>query len=353
MAAPERSGGDVMTAPTTFAAAAALLRVARTPKEVFGADPRGAAAIYRALAKLVHPDRVGPDQAAAAHAAFAALGTLWAARGGQVISAGGRDYRVGERVGGDELADYLDGEVDGKPVLLKVTRRPADNDLTRREVRALELLDEEVEPRHRAYLPRLRAAFTHRDRDTGADRVVTVFAPVDGFVSLAAVRAAHPGGLDARDVAWMWRRLLVAIGVAHRAGVVHGAVLPDRVLIEPAQHGLMLVGWGYAAVPPEHRVPALVERYRDWYPPEVPAKQQATAATDIYLATRCVVELMGHRAPEPLRRFARGCLLRPPAARPQDAWQLLAELDERLEQIYGPRRFRPFALPATVPAWPR
>lgn len=339
-----------MTTPTDFAAAAALLRAARTPKEVFGADPRGAAAVYRALAKLVHPDRVRPDQAAAANAAFAALSALWSARSGVTIATARATYRVGARVGRDELADYLDADADRTKVLLKVARRPSDNDLLAREVEALRRAAAAAGPGHRAYLPRVRDAFTHRDRDTGADRAVTVFDRLDGFVTLAAVRDAFPGGLDGRDAAWMWRRLLVAIGVAHRAGVVHGAVLPAHVLIEPDQHGLVLVGWAYAAVGPDDRIPALVARYRDWYPPEVP---RATPATDIYLATRCVVDLMGDRAPQPLRRFARGCLLRPPAARPQDAWQLLAELDERLEQIYGPRRFRPFALPATVPAWPR
>ena len=66
-----------------------------------------------------------------------------------------------------------------------------------------------------------------------------------------------------------------------------------------------------------------------------------------------MLALMRDRAPGPLRGFARGCLLVAPKARPDDAWDLLAELDDVLGRIYGPRRFRPFALPATVPAWPR
>ncbi len=343
-----------MTAPTDFASAARLLRAARTPEQVFGADPQAATAIYRALAKLVHPDRVGADEAADAHAAFATLSALWSARPGhRTVTAPSGTYRVGERLAADDVADYLAATTGTTPVLLKVVRRPADNDLLHGEAAALRRVAANVRPEHRAYLPRLRDAFTHRDRDSGADRAVAVYDRLDGFVSLAAVRDAVPHGLDARDVAWMWRRLLVAIGVAHRAGVVHGAVLPEHVLIEPREHGLVLVGWTYAATGKAGRVPAMVGRYRDWYPPEVPARAPATAATDIYLATRCVLALMGDRAPQALRQFARGCLLRPPAARPQDAWRLLTELDGRLEQIFGPRRFRPFALPATVPAWPR
>ena len=60
--------------------------------------------------------------------------------------------------------------------------------------------------------------------------------------SLAQVHAAYPRGLDPRDAAWMWRRLLVALGTVHAAGVVHGAVLPDHVLIHPDLHDT-LIGW--------------------------------------------------------------------------------------------------------------
>jgi serine/threonine protein kinase len=213
-------------------------------------------------------------------------------------------------------------------------------------------------------VPPIRETFVHRDATTGIDRAVNVFEPVSGFVSLASVREAFPAGIDARDAAWMWRRLLVALGIAHRAEVVHGAVVSDNVLIQPEEHGLMLVNWCYAALGPDDLVPALIGRYRDWYAPEIPARGQPTPGSDIYLATRCLSELLVDGAPAAIGRFVLGCLRPSPAARPQDAWHLLAEFDELLERVYGPRSFstlaretthncRPFALPATVPAWPR
>ena len=48
--------------------------------------------------------------------------------------------------------------------------------------------------------------------------------------------------------------------------------------------------------------------------------------------------------PAPLRRFADGCCYAAPRMRPQDAWRLLAEFDELLENLYGPRTFRPFTI---------
>lgn len=87
-------------------------------------------------------------------------------------------------------------------------------------------------------------------------------------------------------------------------------------------------------------------RYRSWYPPEVLAGRPAGPDLDIWLATRCMTELLGPRLPDPLAAFARGCRLASPRRRPDDAWALLAELDDLLGRLYGPRRFRPFAMPA-------
>ncbi|MFD0822454.1 serine/threonine protein kinase, partial [Micromonospora zhanjiangensis] len=141
-----------------------------------------------------------------------------------------------------------------------------------------------------------------------------------------------------------WRRLLVALGLAHRAGVVHGAVLPDHVLIEPDDHGLVLVDWCYAAVHPDGTVPALVPAYAHWYPPEVPQRRPVGPGTDLAMAARCMTALMADRAPRALWAFATGCSAARLAARPDDAWRLLGELDDLLERLYGPRTFRPFHL---------
>jgi serine/threonine protein kinase len=334
----------------TFDAAVRLLERASTPEDVFGSS--SPERVYRELAKLVHPDRVAPDRAAVAAEAFARLSTLWSARTGPAtITSRTASYRVGQRLAVDELAEYRSAESDGHDVVLKVARLPVDNDLLRGEARCLRALDS-VDPQWTPYVPELRDSFTYRDQATGADHVVNVLDHPQGMVSLAAVQAACPSGLDPRDAAWVWRRLLVSLGVAHLTGLVHGAVVPDNVLIQAEQHGLVLTNWCFA-VPDGEPVPAVVTRYRDWYAPEILTRCAATPGSDIYLATRCMLALMRDPVPGPLRAFARGCLLAAPKARPSDAWDLLAELDDVLGHIYGPRRFRPLALPATVPAWPR
>lgn len=90
----------------------------------------------------------------------------------------------------------------------------------------------------------------------------------------------------------------------------------------------------------------MVKRYLHWYPPEVLAGDPAGPDLDTWLATRCMTELVGPRMPTRMAAFARGCLPASPSRRPVDAWLLLAEFDELLGRLYGPRTFRPFAMPA-------
>jgi hypothetical protein len=293
---------------------------------------------YRKLVKIVHPDVAPAGRASAATAAFAKLSVLWDGRG--LVTKRG-SYRVGGLVAAGDLADLY--AVDGTAALLKVPRLAADNDLMAAEAAALGRLGRDGEAKHRAYAPRLIESFTHED-GARVRRTANIIERQAGFIPLSDVEAAFPSGIDPRDAAWMWRRLLVALGWAHRAGIVHGAVLPEHVLIHPAAHGLVLVDWCYSVASGE-RITALVARRREHYPPEVTGRAPASAATDIFMATGTMRRLIKD-PPKPMRRFADGCVFDAPRMRPQDAWQLLAEFDELLDNLYGPRRFREFALPA-------
>jgi len=311
--------------PITAADAIALIEAAAAPGDLFGS---GAVRCYRRLARLTHPDAMPGDARAAS--AFAKLAALWKQHQGA----------YGPLVARGDLANLY--QTHGG--LLKLARDPADNDLMDREAAALTRIPRQATA-FRAYFPRLIKSQRVQDPRTGSERRGNVIGALDGFVSLADVRAAFGAGVDPRDGAWMWRRLLVAIGAAHRAGVIHGAVLPEHVLIHPVSHGLILIDWCYSGQPGQ-QLPAVVARYCEWYPPETFARRPAGADLDIWLATSCITELMGNRMPAPLAAFSRGCKLASPARRPQDAWQLLAELDDLLGRLYGPRKFRPFVIPA-------
>ncbi|HJE58477.1 MAG TPA: molecular chaperone DnaJ [Nocardiopsis listeri] len=341
------------------------------PTDLFGPLPRDgrippdATAAYRRLARLLHPDTAPARRRDDAAGGFTRLVHSWrryrdAVHGGPgpddlVLTTAERTYHVdrGDPLAEGDIADlravrYRDGE-QWRDAVLKLPRAHRDNDLVRAEADALRRIRERGARRYRAFRPELVGTLRHRDPTTRVERHGNVLRRLSGFHDLAEVRRAHPDGIDPRDAAWMWRRLLVAIGDAHRAGVVHGAVVPEHVLIHPDKHGLVLVDWCYSvrfdtprAAP---HVPALVPHRKDMYPPEVAARRPACPATDVHMATRCVEFVTAGRLPRQLAAFARGSSLPAPERRPSDAFALLDELDRALERVFGPRRFRPFHMP--------
>jgi serine/threonine protein kinase len=199
------------------------------------------------------------------------------------------------------------------------------------------------ETTYRKYLPTLIESFPATDRIA---KRINVFRPESGFRTLEQVHEQLPA-LDGRHLGWIFNRLLTVLGFCHRQGILHGAILPCHVLIQPGNHGLRLVGWGQS-VEARHRVKTIVARYRDWYPREVLTKQPAVSATDLFLAARCLVYLAGgdpatnwlpDAVPPPLQRFIQTCLLPGCQMRPDDAWAVLEDFNKVLRQLYGPPQF--------------
>ncbi|HEX9369405.1 MAG TPA: hypothetical protein VF897_00290 [Roseiflexaceae bacterium] len=352
--------------PTTLPDLLDLLRRAARPADVFGAlagDPHVALRRrYRELAALAHPDR-NPARVAEASEAFRALQAWYAAARRDLaqgayaapprIEATTRRHRYtghAPPLRGD-LCDLFPAGAGGSPVLLKVARQARDNDLLAAEARALRRIGRELAGQPlRAHFPTLIEHFLLRDA-AGALRHTNVLRAEDGYVALAEVLRAYPGGLDAADAAWMFNRLLAALGVAHGLGIVHGAVLPAHVLIRPADHNGMLIDWCYSVADGEP-LKAISPPHAADYPPEVHARQPATPATDIFMAARCMARLLGGdaqdlpaRVPRPIAALLRACLLPSPHRRPGDAWQLFDEFQEILRRLYGPPTFRPFYVP--------
>jgi serine/threonine protein kinase len=359
------------------------LTQATRPEEVFGkiagSESEFEAALkqsYRALVKAVHPDRyLGLDEKLLAEKLFNLLNE-WLEKAEAQIKAGlygqPADVRQAKIALRTKKREYIvetgftpvdlynqyncqyaeDGQT--RQAVLKIARQPDYNDLAQNEARILRSLQtgQEAE-RYAPYLPNLLEAFIY---DDGAEaRQALVMEKYTGWYALLEVQNRYPVGIDPKDMAWIWRRLLVAIGFAHANRIIHGAVLPKNVWIEPEQHGLMLVNWFAAVVEPENSgetIPVIDPTYAAWYPEEVFKQALPVKGLDIVLAARCMVALLGGdpasgylpvSIPAPLRSFFRGCLL-PVKLAPQEAWALTAEFDELIERLWGPRQFHPFKM---------
>jgi serine/threonine protein kinase len=243
-------------------------------------------------------------------------------------------------------ATYANGGGDHQ-VVVKIARDKADNDFVWNEAGILGYIYPPSQPDEKLYklFPRLLDAF-----ETKEGRRANVFARIDGYVSFEEIIRAYPGGIEFRHMVWMYKRLLVALGLAHTKGIVHGAVLPSHVLVHPTEHGAKLLDWSYAlnfaeivkpktkgskkdpdpdptpgthhkarnaweklledadydpdpvytalpkgppADPSRMYVRAMSVAYEPFYAPEILVKRTPTPATDAFMAAKCMVALLG------------------------------------------------------------
>jgi hypothetical protein len=343
---------------------------AATAEDVFGAvDEHGMVQAFRHMSRILHPDRAGAD----ARAADAMKRLLQLrdeavnkfARGtyGQkkvtndvVIRARGVYRNVVTLAPGDLFdvyaADYEDNGQELQAVI-KLLRDPRDEDLATAEWRSVEkalaVKGHGVE-HFKHYLPR-PIETAKIAVGGGRPRRANIFRRLIGKAgrySLAEVLRAYPAGIDVRDMAWMWRRILEVLSFVHeRAHIVHGAVLPDHVLIDPVDHSARLIDWSYS-VPLGQRMKAIPTGRADWYPPEVTTKGRTTGpGVDIYTSAKIALALVGgdiDKLPVKVSALLRACLIPSPSMRHSSVVDVYKRFDEVLTHLYGPPVFRPFTM---------
>jgi serine/threonine protein kinase len=346
----------VLVTENELADLAGQVEAAVAAADILGPEDDGRRQRRRHLLAKLHPDgwRDEPEHSLAKKA-FKKVQELLAAElrgtaGATTVTTRTRGYAIGRLYDRGDIANlyvvtYLrDGNE--KRGLLKLPRSPKDNDLMAAEARALKTLWA-TGRRRTVYLPRLEDSFKHRDRTSGIDRQASVLRQLPGFVSLEWVLKQLPQRLDARDAAWIWRRALAALSLAAEEGIVHGSLTPAHVLIHPAEHGVILCGWGNS-VEVGDTIKVLGDKDPSLYPSEVLAKEPASTATDIYTLSKTMGLLLNDQAPRQFRAFITGCAQPRPKTRPQDPRVVLGDFDELLARLYGARKFRVF--PA-MPDW--
>jgi serine/threonine protein kinase len=243
------------------------------------------------------------------------------------------------------------------PAILKIVRDPRDEDLAENEARVLKHLHEPTRKGLKVFEPYLpKLIESTKIKTSSGPRRVNAFERAQGYVTLADILAAYPKGIDAPDVAWMWRRVLELLVWVHRQGVTHGAITPDHILLNPETHGGMLIDWSYAVTEPKPLV-AISAGYEHFYPPEVLRKAPAGPGVDLFMTARCMAALLAGKAtqkivalpatvPQPIAGILDTCLIPSPVRRHTDAAQLYDDLKAVLHRLYGKPKFRKFTMPA-------
>lgn len=319
--------------------------------------------LYRTLARAAHPDSLGGDEAT-----FRAL-VCWKQQAERklelgtygdrkplfepvALELGKEDLRLTNVLGHGLLTTVYEAELGGKACHVKVARNPSDNDLIEREFQALTAIRQPhpdvraesgfYEPQRR-YLPLPLRHFPLVDAD-GSQRAASVLRVPTGraFTGKELRERFYPQGIPPQHVWWVFRRLLLTLWLAHLKGYAHGAVTPDHLLIYPEQHGLVLLDWTGASRLGEEHVPLVDPAWDGFAPPEVLRKAPASVASDIFMAAKTALFLVGeHPLEVPIRRFFEQCTLADPMRRPQDA----ERAHESFGTLLGKRVFAEWTLP--------
>jgi hypothetical protein len=320
---------------------------AKTASDLFGSkDNKDAPKVYKRGLHVSHPDMypLGSPDAKKAEKAFIKLSELWSAYNGKVEKEGVIKTKKREYVLGEKLYDY-DGfviyqttyDAGNKNCILTFSKSVKKNELVDNYKQKLNNINKDVNPDFAAFYPVLLESF--RFSINGEVRNIITYEQPEGFYSLAQVLEDYPEGINGRDIAWIFKRVLAALGNAHEIGIIHGAVNLNSILIHPEQHGLILTNWQYAVedgkvlkfIPPTAKA---------LYPQYVFDKKEAHKELDFYLAAETMELLFRDDMPKTLRAFFKGCKL---ASMP-DAPHLLAEFDDVLKKTYGAPKFHVFKM---------
>lgn len=333
-----------------------VIMQATNPTELFGTKEKRARILYRRFARLTHPDLfLDPHEKQVAEKAFSRLNGFWdtynkktpsataaAAMPDTDIKTKRYNFTVDTNVAANEYGIFVSRHVtfdDGhRPATLYAVKNPVDNDLAQRHASRLKELQKDVPEQFRGFYPVPVESFRHMD-EGHMERYMTVQETPEGLRPATDILKVYPKGIDGRDIAWIFRRMLVAVGNAHDVGIVHGAPTLEAFLIHPEQHGIMLDRWEYSVAngEPLKSIPAV---YKDIYPDYVFAKEPVDHSLDINILAHTIRSLMREDAPVQFKAFLTACGRK----KTLSASRLLTEFDALLLRLYGAPKFHPFTL---------
>lgn len=158
-------------------------------------------------------------------------------------------FRILAPLGGGERADVFFGERLGlvpERVIIKLSRDSKTGGIAEKEDGILRSLQKMNTPTSAYFSQRLPESICcgRLENPEWNQREAIVFRAKSGYWgSLSDVIEHQKNGIDPRHSVWIWRRILDTLGYVHEQGWIHGSVNPDHLLIQPRDHGILLIGW--------------------------------------------------------------------------------------------------------------
>lgn len=251
--------------------------------EVLGKDPQRS---YRQIAKIVHPDKGGDEEAfnrlgyyLTASEEEAKLGT-YGIKVPQTATIEGIAYTLHRQLGSGDSCDVWLSDSDH---IIKIPRDSADIDLLDTEVQHLRYMaDNTLRDDHD--IPEVVAI----DGNGAVYHYNTEFiCPPEDLVTLEKLADDYDHAIPIKAVGWLWRRIISGLMRPHALGLVHAAITPDNVLVDTVNHRIVLIDWKYTSKN-ESVIEFIPDRWKAIYPPQVLGKLPPDPGVDIYMAAQCM-----------------------------------------------------------------
>jgi serine/threonine protein kinase len=268
---------------------------------------------YLRLAKEYHP-----DMPSGSTARFQRIQQAYEALTSPTFPLG--PYTVSVPFATGSLADIY--RVDEFTVV-KLVREARNNDLMDREAKALG----QLEP---AYcFPKLKNRIRVDNR-----RANVLELPRAEHLTLSDLAGKIS---DYRHTVWLGNRLWAAVARLAHVGLVHGAIMPEHIVVGPQSHGIVLLDWCYC-VEAGNKAVAAPANGMAWLAPETySAERRLGPQADIYAAGKTLASICP--VIKPFKAFFDWVCNPSAATRPRDAWDVL-ELWKRLaKETFGEPKY--------------
>lgn len=307
--------------------------------------PNGTKKELRNLLKQAHPD-LHPDNTAKAQKAFIHINTLWnkknsspkktpnTAHSTSEIITKKNEYRNLKTVRKNSgIQTYRGIDSNGHITYLLVATHPKIGEMLMEGVKNLKTVKSHLTTHYKEFFPDTTDAF--RIAQNGQKLFGIAQTLTEKNYSLREVKEDYPEGLDGRDVAWIYRRMLVSVGNMHDYGIGHGAPTLDAFLIKPETHELQLTNWQFSKEL-NNEISMVAPDVKHHYE----ADKVITRKKDLQILSETAFKLLRKDAPRELKAFLKG-MSRYPTETAQEG---LYEFDEILKNVYGPRKFHEFRM---------
>lgn len=231
-----------------------------SPAQVFGHDDKEANRRYRSLAKICHPDTGGSEEQ------FHRLDSLWS------------DYQTdGTLLGIGDICEVHDA----MGLVSKEVNDPRNSSFLDHEFDVLTKL---------AGNPKTENYYPHPQEKLGGVNIYS-YNGIDclNLYTLESITEYYNGEVPIRHIGWIWRKLLVAMSWAHVNGIIHSCITPDNILLQPYEHGLVLIDWVHASIN-QSPITSISIKNEKLYPPERYDKDPPVPGWDTYMGAMCMME---------------------------------------------------------------